>query len=48
MLKALGLLVVGVVLGMYLGAWSMREQISQKFAQGEGRAICEAVLKESP
>lgn len=43
-------LVVAVLVGggWLAGATYMRWSISQMFAEGQGRTICEAVLSESP
>ena len=42
----IGLVIFGI--GWFAGAAYMRWSIAQMFAQGEGRAICEAVLSEPP
>jgi hypothetical protein len=42
------LIIVMLGIGWLAGAAYMRWSIGQMFAQGEGRAICEAVLAESP
>lgn len=40
------LIVVVLGVGWFAGSAYMRWSIGQMFAQGEGRAICEAVLTE--
>lgn len=41
------LIVVMLGVGWFAGAAYMRWSIGEMFAQGEGRAICEAVLSET-
>jgi hypothetical protein len=44
-MKILIVAVVCLLLGGYGGSWAMQKQIADKFSQGEGRTICEAILR---
>ena len=45
-MKTFILVVVCLVIGWYSGAAYIRWSIAQMFGQGEGRAICETILRE--
>lgn len=44
-MKTLIVAVACFIAGAYGGSWAMQKQIADKFAQGEGRTICESILR---